>query len=63
MQMTTVYACVRILPEAFAGLLLHLHKYNGSGAKRKLSASCECGAMPIPRLSETARKKLWTYNQ
>ena len=28
MQMTAVYACVRILSEAVAGLPLHLYKYN-----------------------------------
>lgn len=27
MQMTAVYACVRILPEAIAGLPLHLYRY------------------------------------
>ena len=29
MQMTSVYACVRILSEAIAGLPLHLYKYTG----------------------------------
>ena len=35
MQMTAVYACVRILSEAVAGLPLHLYKYNDSGGKTK----------------------------
>ena len=35
MQMTAVYACVRILSEAVAGLPLHLYKYNDSGGKEK----------------------------
>ena len=35
MQMTAVYACVRILSEAVAGLPLHLYRYNGDGGKEK----------------------------
>ena len=35
MQMTAVYACVRILSEAVAGLPLHLFKYNSNGSKEK----------------------------
>ena len=35
MQMTAVYACVRILAEAIAGLPLHLYKYKGDGGKEK----------------------------
>lgn len=35
MQMTAVYACVRILSEAIAGLPLHLYKYNDKGGKEK----------------------------
>lgn len=35
MQMTAVYACVRILSEAIAGLPLHLYKYNEEGGKEK----------------------------
>ena len=35
MQMTAVYACVRILSEAIAGLPLHVYKYNDSGGKEK----------------------------
>ncbi len=35
MQMTAVYACVRILSEAIAGLPLHLYKYTDTGSKEK----------------------------
>lgn len=35
MQMTAVYACVRILSEAVAGLPLHLYRYNSGGSKEK----------------------------
>ena len=35
MQLTAVYACVRILSEAIASLPLHLYKYNDSGGKEK----------------------------
>lgn len=35
MQMTAVYACVRILAEAIAGLPLHLYRYKGDGGKEK----------------------------
>ena len=35
MQMTAVYACVRILSEAIAGLPLHLYRYNEDGGKEK----------------------------
>ena len=35
MQMTAVYACVRILSEAIAGLPLHLYRYNPDGGKEK----------------------------
>lgn len=35
MQMTAVYACVRILSEAVAGLPLHLYHYNDEGGKSK----------------------------
>ena len=31
MQMTAVYACVRILSEAIAGLPLHVYHYNDDG--------------------------------
>ena len=35
MQMTAVYACVRILSEAIAGLPIHLYKYTNNGGKEK----------------------------
>lgn len=35
MQMTAVYACVRILSEAVAGLPLHLYRYKDDGGKEK----------------------------
>ncbi|MBQ1811984.1 MAG: phage portal protein [Erysipelotrichaceae bacterium] len=35
MQMTAVYACIRILSEAIAGLPLHLYRYNSEGGKEK----------------------------
>ena len=35
MQMTAVYACVRILSEAIAGLPVHLYKYTETGGKEK----------------------------
>ena len=35
MQMTAVYACVRILSEAIAGLPLHLYRYSDEGSKEK----------------------------
>ena len=35
MQMSAVYACVRILSEAIAGLPLHMYHYNDFGGKEK----------------------------
>ena len=35
MQMTAVYACVRILSESIAGLSIHLYRYNEKGGKEK----------------------------
>ena len=35
MQMTAVYACVRILSEAIAGLPLHMYQYEEDGSKKK----------------------------
>ena len=34
MQMTAVYACVRILAEAIAGLPLHYYRYGENGSKQ-----------------------------
>lgn len=36
MQMTAVYACVRILAESIAGLPLHLYRYKGQGKEKAL---------------------------
>lgn len=36
MQMTAVYACVRILSEAIAGLPLHVYRYNGMGGRKSV---------------------------
>lgn len=38
MQMTAVYACVRILSEAIAGLPLHLYRYGKDGNKEKATS-------------------------
>ena len=35
MQMTAVYACVRILSEAIAGLPLHMYQYEEDGSKKR----------------------------
>ena len=35
MQMTAVYACVRILSESITGLPVHIYKYTDSGSKEK----------------------------
>ena len=35
MQITAVYACIRILSESVAQLPLHLYKYNGAGGKER----------------------------
>ena len=35
MQTTAVYACVRILAEAIAGLPLHVYRYKEDGGKEK----------------------------
>ena len=39
MQMTAVYACVRVLAEAIAGLPLHLYRYTDGGGKEKTTDS------------------------
>jgi HK97 family phage portal protein len=36
MQQTAVYACVRILAEAIAGLPLHVYQYNDDGGKERV---------------------------
>lgn len=35
MQMTVVYACMRILSESIASLLVHLYQYKDAGSKVK----------------------------
>ena len=51
MQMTAVYACVRILAEAIAELPLHLYRYTDAGEEiSALSADLSAG---LTRLSET----------
>lgn len=35
MQMTAVYACVRILSEFIAGLPVHVYRYTDTGGKEK----------------------------
>lgn len=35
LQITAVYACVRVLAETLAGLPLHVYRYNNSGGKEK----------------------------
>lgn len=35
MQMTAVYACVRILSESIAGLPVHVYRYTDTGGKEK----------------------------
>ena len=44
MQMTAVYACVRVLAESIASLPLHVYRRSGSGNRRGLktihSTSC-----------------------
>jgi len=37
MQLTAVYACVRVLAESIAGLPLHLYEYEGTGKKKATS--------------------------
>ena len=39
MQMTAVYACVRILAESIAGLPLHLYRYKGEGKEKAIDHS------------------------
>lgn len=41
MQMTAVYACVRILAESIAGIPLHLYQYNSKGGKERITILVE----------------------
>lgn len=43
MQMTAVYACVRILSESIAGLPVHLYRYMDTGEQGK---SAHASALP-----------------
>ena len=46
MQMTAVYACVRILSEAIASLPLHVYRYTDTGGKEKATnIRCTCFSM------------------
>ena len=40
MQMTAVYACVRILSEAIAGLPLHLYEYGWAARRKRWNIRC-----------------------
>lgn len=40
MQLTAVYACVRIIAEAIAGLPLHLYRYTDSGKEKAVDHPC-----------------------
>ena len=65
MQMTAVYACVRILSEAIAGLPLHLYKYREDGGKEKAidhSLYCLLHDEPNPEMSSFVfRETLMTH--
>ena len=65
MQMTAVYACVRILSEAIAGLPLHLYKYREDGGKEKAidhSLYCLLHNEPNPEMSSFVfRETLMTH--
>lgn len=54
MQMSAVYACVRILSEAVASLPLHMYRYNETGGKEKALAHPLYGILhdePNPEMS------------
>ncbi len=65
MQMTAVYACVRILSEAVASLPLHLYRYNDTGGKEKALAHPLYGILhdePNPEMSAFSfRETLMTH--
>lgn len=65
MQMTAVYACVRILSEAIAGLPLHLYRYREDGGKEKATAHplyCLLHDEPNPEMSSFVfRETLMTH--
>lgn len=65
MQMTAVYACVRILAEAVAGLPLHLYRYTESGGRERAYDSNLYRLMhdePNPEMSSfTFRETMMTH--
>lgn len=65
MQMTAVYACVRILSEAIAGLPLHLYRYREDGGKEKATDHPLYGLLhdePNPEMSSFVfRETLMTH--
>ena len=65
MQMTAVYACVRILSEAIASLPLHVYRYNDTGGKEKALAHPLYGILhdePNPEMSAFSfRETLMTH--
>ncbi len=65
MQMTAVYACVRILSEAIASLPLHVYQYNDSGGKEKALTHPLYGILhdePNPEMSAFSfRETLMTH--
>ena len=65
MQMTAVYACVRILSEAVASLPLHVYRYSDTGGKEKALAHPLYGLLhdePNPEMSAFSfRETLMTH--
>ncbi len=65
MQMTAVYACVRILSEAIAGLPLQLYRYKNDGGKEKATDHPLYGLLhdePNPEMSSFVfRETLMTH--
>ncbi len=65
MQMTSVYACVRILSEAVAALPLHVYQYNDAGGKEKALTHPLYGLLhdePNPEMSAFSfRETLMTH--
>ena len=65
MQMTAVYACVRILSEAVASLPLHMYLFNDTGGKEKALAHPLYGILhdvPNPEMSAFSfRETLMTH--
>ena len=56
MQMSAVYACVRVLSEAIASMPLHFYRYNDTGVRKKqpIIHCIDCFMMnPIRRCPHT----------